>query len=75
MPSALRWSCSRSITRTAACERDEKGIARAFEAHNNETCIGEGCYLNLLEQILVRHVHFHVEPREHDIILLSMSGK
>jgi hypothetical protein len=65
---SLHWSCSRSAVRTALCEKDENYVQRQFDRHNN-TCTGEDeCYLNLLEQILIRKVHFETTGRECDEI-------
>lgn len=65
---AIRFSTSRFATRTAACERDENYIQRRWDAHS-ATCPEHGrCYVDVLENELIRRVHFGIEPREEQSI-------
>jgi hypothetical protein len=70
---ALRWSQSRSVVRTAACEREEKEIAKLFEQHNERCREGAGCSVDILEDVLTRRIEMAISRPS--IVWLSMPEK
>jgi hypothetical protein len=70
----LRWSTSRSVLRTAACERDESRVQRRYDSHSENCLEGDGCYLRLLERMVNRHIQVRAIPRD-EITLISLPVK
>lgn len=62
--------------RMTACVRDEQRVQRQFDIHNSNCTDGENCYLTVLENVLVRRIHFAIQPSEEQEIVpfYPMSG-